>query len=83
MLLLAAVLGLSGCPKPMVLLTWDAEPSAASFNVYRDGTKVGTSLTNSYTDYAPVVGTDSYVVTAIGVNGLESGVSNLAEVVVK
>ncbi|HVX24030.1 MAG TPA: hypothetical protein VG992_01670 [Candidatus Saccharimonadales bacterium] len=62
-------------------LTWTASAGANSYNIYRNGTKVGTSTTPSYTDSAlSSDGTYSYYVTAVNQSG-ESSHSNTVSVV--
>jgi protocatechuate 3,4-dioxygenase beta subunit len=62
-------------------LTWTASSTATSYNVYRNGTKVGTSTTASFTDNGlSADGTYSYYVTAVNASG-ESSHSNTVSVV--
>jgi hypothetical protein len=59
-----------------VSLQWYSVPGATSYNVYRDGTPVGSSTTASYTDAGGVGDTDyNYQVTAVTPAG-ESGLSD-------
>lgn len=60
-------------------LTWDSVSTAASYNIYRDGTKIDSSTTNSYTDSSAPEGDHLYFVTAVNAGG-ESGRSNNAPV---
>ncbi|HSX15676.1 MAG TPA: malectin domain-containing carbohydrate-binding protein [Candidatus Saccharimonadales bacterium] len=46
-------------------LSWNAVPSVSSYNVYRDGTTIGSATSTSYTDNSAADGTHSYYVTAI------------------
>jgi fibronectin type 3 domain-containing protein len=63
-------------------LSWTAVSNATSYNIYRDGTDIGSSNTNSYTDSSATAGgVYSYSVTAVNTNG-ESGPSNTINVVV-
>ena len=62
-------------------LSWDATSGATSYNIYRNGTKIDSSSTNSYTDNNAPEGTDSYYVTAVNAAG-ESGQSNSVSVLV-
>lgn len=64
-------------------LTWsassDPESGVASYNVYRDGARVGSSAGTSFTDTGVQAGTTySYQVSAINGEGLESGRSAAA-----
>lgn len=46
-------------------LTWTAVTGATGYTIYKDGTQIGTSATNSYTPPAPTFnGTNSYTVMA-------------------
>lgn len=61
-------------------LTWTASTTASSYNVYRNGVKVGSSTTASFTDTSlPSDGTYSYYVTAVNASG-ESSSSNTISV---
>ncbi|MHB9863631.1 extracellular catalytic domain type 1 short-chain-length polyhydroxyalkanoate depolymerase [Streptomyces sp. YIM S03343] len=51
-------------------LSWNAVTDAASYNVYRRGTKVGTTTSTSYTDTGLATGTTySYTVAAVDASG--------------
>jgi len=69
------------------LLRWDSIPGATSYNIYRDGTKVGSSTTNYYSDTSALPGnngtwaTYTYYVTAVNPNG-ESSDSNTVSVLI-
>ncbi|MDR0970691.1 MAG: M20/M25/M40 family metallo-hydrolase [Lentimicrobiaceae bacterium] len=62
-----------------VSLTWDELADIEGYNIYRDGTVIGTSQTSSYTDYCVINETIyEYYVTALYDGGLtESDPSNL------
>jgi streptogramin lyase len=60
-------------------LTWDSAPGTTSYNIYRNGTDVGSSDTTSFTDTGAPQGTNSYYVTAANSSG-ESGDSNTISV---
>jgi hypothetical protein len=62
-------------------LTWDSVSGATSYNIYRDGTLLDSSTTNSYTDNSATVGSHTYYVTAVNSSG-ESSLSNSITVVV-
>jgi hypothetical protein len=71
-------------PTRAPVLTWtqnSTSPAATSFNIYRDGTKIGTSITTSYTDNTASDGTHSYYVTALA-GAAESSSSTPASAVV-
>jgi Malectin domain len=60
-------------------LSWASVSGATSYNIYRNGTDIGSSTTNSYTDTAAPQGTSSYYVTAVNSSG-ESSPSNTISV---
>ena len=60
-------------------LSWTASSGTTSYNIYRDGTNIGSSTTNSYTDTTAAPGDHTYYVTAINSAG-ESGPSNSVDV---
>jgi streptogramin lyase len=62
-------------------LTWDSVSGAASYNIYRNGTKVGSSTTATYTDNSAPEGTDTYYVTTVNSAG-ESSPSNSVSILV-
>lgn len=63
------------------ILSWDSEPGAVSYNIYRNGTEIGSTSTTSYTDTSLTdYGTYNYYVTAVGVIGNESSPSNSVSV---
>ena len=71
--------GLTATPlnNSQINLTWssasDPESGIASYNIYRDGVKVGTSTGTSYSDAGLTAGTSySYEVSAVNGVGLES-----------
>ena len=68
-----------------VLLTWtDADPLAVSYNLFRDGTQIASSLSStSYLDTTVTPNTDpSYSVQAINPNGVSSSMSPATSVLV-
>ncbi|HVS58520.1 MAG TPA: hypothetical protein VHD60_02145 [Candidatus Saccharimonadales bacterium] len=68
-------------PTKTPALSWDAVANATSYNVYRDGTLVGTTTSTTYTDSTAVEGQYEYYVTAVGGSG-ESAASNTVTIVV-
>jgi N-acetylneuraminic acid mutarotase len=63
-------------------LMWNVVDGATSYNVYRNGTDVGTSSTPTFTDSAlSADGSYNYTVTATGSNGIESTQSTAFTVV--
>ncbi len=62
-------------------LSWDAVSGATSYNIYRNGTEIDSSTTNSYTDTTATPGTYDYYVTAVNSGG-ESSPSNTVTVMV-
>lgn len=62
-----------------IYLTWTSSSGAVSYNVYRNGTQIASSITStSYTDMTATVGiTYSYTVKAVCQSGV-SGASNAA-----
>lgn len=62
-------------------LSWGAVGGATGYNVYRDGTKIDSTTSASYTDTTAPEGTDSYYVTAVNGAG-ESSPSNTVTVLV-
>jgi len=75
--------GLAGTsPTNNPTLTWNAVDGATSYNVYRNGTKVGTATSATFTDTAATDGTYNYTVTAVSSDGLESDQSGPVTIVV-
>jgi len=68
-------------PTTAPALSWTASSGATSYNIYRNGTNVGSSTTTSFTDSSAPEGTDSYYVTAVNSGG-ESAPSNSVNVIV-
>ncbi|MEM5331987.1 PHB depolymerase family esterase [Paraburkholderia sp. JHI2823] len=67
----------SGTTQTTVSLSWNAVANAASYNVYRNGGKVGSSTSASYTDSGLIAGTTYfYTVTEIDPNAGESAQSS-------
>jgi fibronectin type 3 domain-containing protein len=58
-----------------IVLTWDAVNAAASYNVYRDGSFIGNTVENTYSETAPF-GTHSYYVRCVDTNSQLSLFSN-------
>lgn len=56
-------------------LTWTAVSGAISYNIYRNGTNIGSTTNTTYTDNTAPEGTDTYDVTAVNASG-ESSPSN-------
>jgi streptogramin lyase len=63
------------------ILNWGTVAGTASYNIYRDGSLLGSSNTNSNTDNTATPGTHTYYVTSIDGNGDESVQSNTVTVV--
>ena len=60
-----------------VALSWEASASALSYEVYRDGLRIGNNITTTqYTDHLNYGGSYTYYVTAVFDNGLVSLPSN-------
>lgn len=75
--------GLTGAsPTNNPTVTWNAVDGAASYNVYRSGTKVGTATNTTFNDTAAADGTYNYTVTAVSSDGLESDPSSPITIVV-
>ena len=68
-------------PTQTPVLSWNAVAGATSYNIYRDGTKIDSASSPSYTDSSAAVGPHTYQVTAV-TGGLESDPSNSANVLV-
>lgn len=51
-------------PTKQPVLNWDATTGATSYNIYRDGSSIGTSTSQTYTDSVAAEGSHSYYVTA-------------------
>ncbi|AWV82213.1 fibronectin type III domain-containing protein [Clostridium acetobutylicum] len=49
-------------------LTWDAVAGATQYNIYKNGTKIGQSTTNSYKDTG-LTGSTTYKYQVSAVNG--------------
>ncbi|MET7730219.1 PHB depolymerase family esterase [Streptomyces sp. NPDC005402] len=70
-------LTVTGTTDTTVALRWNAVPDAASYTLYRDGTKVGTSTSTAYTDTALATGTTyRYTVAAVDTEGAVGAVSS-------
>jgi fibronectin type 3 domain-containing protein len=63
-------------------LTWTGVENADSYNIYSNNILIGSTTSTTYTDNNPVVGTDTYYVTAVNLAG-ESGPSNKVTVTVE
>lgn len=50
-------------------VSWTAAPGADSYDVFRDGVRLGSTAANSYTDVQPPGGEHRYYVVAVGVCG--------------
>jgi virginiamycin B lyase len=62
-------------------LSWDADSGASSYNIYRNGTKIDSTTSTSYTDSSLTSdGSYSYTITAVNSSG-ESDQSSPASVV--
>lgn len=64
-------------------LSWvaPADGSATSYNIYRDGTEIGSTTSTSYADTSVTQGSYNYYVTAVDANGDGSVPSNTVSVV--
>ncbi|HEX5456548.1 MAG TPA: hypothetical protein VFW77_04240 [Candidatus Saccharimonadales bacterium] len=62
-------------------LSWDAVSGADSYNIYRNGTKIGSTASTTYTDTTAPEGSDNYYVTAGNSVG-ESDPSNTVNILV-
>jgi poly(3-hydroxybutyrate) depolymerase len=66
----AAPTGLTGATISSVSLAFSPISTATSYNIYRNGSKVGTTSTNSYTDSGLTANTTyTYTVTAVNSSG--------------
>lgn len=63
-------------------LRWVESPDATSYNVYRDGVLIGSSLSAEYIDTAAMDGNHGYYITAVGPGG-EGSQSNTVTVLVE
>jgi hypothetical protein len=80
---IAAPTGLtSTTPTAEPVLTWNSSPSASLYNIYRDGSQIGTSATTSFTDNNVASGTHIYNVVAVDSAGIASSPSSPISVVV-
>ncbi len=57
---------------------WTSAPNVSSYNIYRDGIKIASSQTNSFTDISAPEGSYMYTITAIKNNSESSKSSNLS-----
>jgi virginiamycin B lyase len=57
-------------------ISWDPVSNATSYDIYRNGTLVGTSNSASYTDTSAPDGTNTYYVTAVSSGGVQSSPSS-------
>ena len=70
-------LTVTGTTTTSVSLSWNAVTNATSYNVYRNGSKVGSSTSTTYTDTGLIAGTTySYTVTEIDPTAGESAQSS-------
>jgi poly(3-hydroxybutyrate) depolymerase len=70
-------LAVTGTATTTISLSWNAVTNASSYNVYRNGTKVGSSTSTTYTDTGLIAGTRySYTVTEIDPTAGESAQSS-------
>lgn len=66
-------LAVTGTTSSSVSLSWNTDPGAASYDVYRNGARVGSAITStSYTDSGLSAST-TYSYTVSGVNGVGEG----------
>ncbi|WP_371569283.1 extracellular catalytic domain type 1 short-chain-length polyhydroxyalkanoate depolymerase [Streptomyces canus] len=69
-------LTVTGTTDTTTALSWNAAPDAASYAVYRDGSKVGTTESTAYTDTSLTAGTTyGYTVAAVDAAGAAGAVS--------
>ncbi|MDE2591008.1 MAG: hypothetical protein KGL95_15230, partial [Patescibacteria group bacterium] len=68
-------------PTQYPALSWSASGGATSYNIYRNGVKVGSSTTTTFSDSSAPEGVESYYVTAVNSGG-ESSPSNTVKVLV-
>ncbi|WP_225801732.1 PHB depolymerase family esterase [Streptomyces sp. NK15101] len=72
-----AGLAVGGTTDATVSLSWNAVPGAASYDVYRGGTKVGTANSTTYTDTGLAAGTTyAYTVAAVDAAGAVGAASS-------
>lgn len=62
-------------------LSWNAVSGVTSYNIYRDGTKIGSTASTTYADSNAAEGSHNYYVTAVNLGG-ESAQSNVVTVLV-
>jgi len=68
-------------PTAAPALSWDAAADTTSYNIYRDGTLIGSSSTTAFTDTTATVGTYDYYVTAVNAYGQSEPSSTVTVVV--
>jgi virginiamycin B lyase len=79
----AAPTGLTASsPTNNPVLSWSSVTGADHYNVYRDGTNVGTATGTTYTDSAAADGTHTYAVSAVDNAGREGAQSSSLNVLV-
>lgn len=61
-------------------LSWDSVATAASYNIYRNGSLAGNTVTPTYIDNGASDGAYDYQVTAVNSLGIESAKSNIVSV---
>ena len=64
-----------------ITLTWNAVSAAASYNVYRDGSLIGNTISTTYTETAPF-GTHNYYVRCVDTNSQLSLPSNTVTITI-
>ena len=72
---------MAASPTQQPVIAWDAISNATSYNIYRNGTNVGSAASTTFTDTTAPEGMDTYYVTAVNSSG-ESAPSNNVDVVV-
>lgn len=76
---IAAPANISITPPPTgqnPVLTWNSVNGAVSYNIYRQGTEIGSTTSTSFTDTTATPGGYQYYVTAVDENGAESAPSD-------
>lgn len=67
-------------PTHSVVIIWDSVQYASGYDVYRNGGKIATVLTNTFTDLTAPIGANTYFVKALNPDGHPSAQSNVINV---
>jgi virginiamycin B lyase len=73
---------MANSPTQQAQLSWSLAVGANSYDVYRDGAKIGSTVSTNYTDNNAADGTHTYAVVAVAADGSVSPQSNTVTVLI-